>query len=64
MRILFAIGNRAAEEYIEKILKEKNDKRIDNDENPVKYDFVGYAVHKDTIIEMIKTKGPDIVILR
>lgn len=64
MRILFAIGNRNAEEYIQNLLLEKNNEREQKEEPTKNYEFVGYAVHKDNIIDLIKTKGPDILILR
>lgn len=64
MRILFAIGNRSAEEYIQNLLLEKNNEREQKEEPTKNYEFVGYAVHKDNIIDLIKTKGPDILILR
>lgn len=64
MRILFAIGNRNAEEYLEKLLKKRNEDRALNDEPKKIYEFVGSAVHKDNIVNLIKTKGPDVLILR
>lgn len=64
MRILFAIGNRDAEDYLADILKKKDIEREKNGEPKKNYEFVGYAVHKDNIIDMIKTKGPDTIILR
>lgn len=64
MRILFAIGNRNAEEFLQNILEKRNEKRRQQDEPLKNYEFVGYAVHKDNIIDLIKNKGPDIIILR
>ena len=64
MRILFAIGNRQAEEYLQSLLEKKNNERREKGEPLKNYEFVGYAVHKDNIIDLIKSKGPDILILR
>ena len=46
MRILFAIGNRNAEDYLQGILDDRNKERILNEEEPKNYEFVGYD--KDT----------------
>lgn len=53
-KILFAIGNRDAEDFIKDKLLNKSDE----------FEFVGNAVHKDMIIDLIKSNSPDILILR
>ncbi len=64
MRIVFAIGNRAAEEYLSDLLIKRDEERFKNGEPKVGYEFVGYAVHKDNIIDLVKNNGPDVIILR
>ena len=54
-KILFAIGSREAEEYIMNTL---------NNDIPDEYDFVGAAVYKENLIELINLKKPDILIIR
>lgn len=54
-KILFAIGSREAEDYIMNSL---------NNDVADEYDFVGAAVYKENLIELINSKKPDILIIR
>ncbi len=64
MRILFAIGVRDAETYLESILNDRDKEREKNGEQKKNYEFVGYAVHKDNILDLVKSSGPDVIVLR